>query len=84
MAVPPPVARGAVQTPDEVLLDGETLTPDAVALIARHGAPARLADEARTRNDEARGAIAALIERGDELYGVTTGVGALRSYRVPP
>ena len=82
MAVTPPLARSAVQTPEEVLLDGETLTPDAVALIARHGARARLADAARTRNDEAREAIAALIERGDELYGVTTGVGALRSYRV--
>ena len=53
-------------------------------MIARHGARARLADAARTRNDEARAAIAALIERGDELYGVTTGVGALRSYRVSP
>ena len=28
-------------------------------------------------------AIATLLARGDELYGVTTGVGALRDYRVP-
>jgi histidine ammonia-lyase len=84
MAVSPPAAPDAVQLPDEILLDGKTLTPDQVAMIARHRAPARLAQAARTRNDEARAAVAAMIERGDELYGVTTGVGALRSYRVPP
>ena len=66
-----------------VILDGATLTPRDVALIARDGAVARLSDEARTRNDGARRAIATLLARGDELYGVTTGVGALRDYRVP-
>jgi histidine ammonia-lyase len=60
-------------TMDEfVVLDGATLTPDAVALIARRGAPVRLAPEARARNDDARRAIAAVIARGDQLYGVTT------------
>jgi histidine ammonia-lyase len=66
-----------------VVLDGATLTPREVALIAREGAEARLAPEARARNDAARGAIADLLARGDDLYGVTTGVGALRDYRVP-
>jgi histidine ammonia-lyase len=74
--------RGAA--PEPVVLDGSTLTPDAVALIARDGAPARLAPEAHARNDEARRAIADLLARGEQLYGVTTGVGALRAYRVPP
>jgi histidine ammonia-lyase len=66
-----------------VILDGATLTPKGVARIAREGAPARLAPEARAQNDRARDAIAVLLARGDELYGVTTGVGALRGYRVP-
>jgi histidine ammonia-lyase len=66
-----------------VVLDGATLTPEGVAAIARDGAAAVLSDEARARNDRAREAIAALLARGDELYGVTTGVGALRGYRVP-
>src|SRR5690349_1562335 len=66
-----------------VILDGATLTPKGVALIARSGAPATLAPEAHARNDRAREAIATLVARGDELYGVTTGVGALRAYRVP-
>ena len=66
-----------------VILDGSSLTPHGVAAIARDGAAAVLSPEARARNDSARGAIAALLARGDELYGVTTGVGALRAYRVP-
>jgi histidine ammonia-lyase len=66
-----------------VVLDGSSLTPQGVAAIARDGAAAVLAPDARARNDRAREAIAALLARGDELYGVTTGVGALRAYRVP-
>ncbi len=66
-----------------VVLDGTSLTPDGVAVIARDGAVAELAPEARHSNTRAREAIAALLARGDELYGVTTGVGALREYRVP-
>ena len=70
-------------SPAAVLLDGATLTPKGVARIAREGAPAQLDHAARKRNDRAREAIAVLLARGDELYGVTTGVGALRAYRVP-
>ena len=66
-----------------VILDGATLTPKGVALIARAGAPVRIADTARARNDEAREAIEAWLAAGEELYGVTTGVGAMRDYRVP-
>jgi len=66
-----------------VVLDGSSLTPDGVAAIARDGAVAQLAPEARRSNTRAREAIAALLARGDDLYGVTTGVGALREYRVP-
>jgi len=71
------------EEPPTVILDGATLTPAGVASIARGGAQARLAPEAVARNDRAREAVAALLARGDELYGVTTGVGALRAYRVP-
>ena len=78
----PPLPTAAV-APAPVVLDGASLTPKGVALIAREGAEARLAAAARARNDSARDAIAALLARGDPLYGVTTGVGALRDYRVP-
>ncbi len=66
-----------------VLLDGASLTPEGVEAIARDGAVAQLTPEARAQNTRAREAIVALLARGDELYGVTTGVGALREYRVP-
>ena len=42
------------------------------------GAPVELAPEARARNADARESIAALLDRGEALYGATTGVGALR------
>ncbi len=70
-------------SPAPVDLNGATLTPRGVARIARGGAYARVTAEAQHRNDRAREAIAALLERGEDLYGVTTGVGALRAYRVP-
>ena len=77
-SVPP-----AVTKPEPVILDGATLTPRKLALIAREGAVVQLAEEARAANDDARVALAAFLARGGEVYGVTTGVGALRAYRVP-
>jgi histidine ammonia-lyase len=63
--------------PQEVVLDGATLTPAAVALVARAHAPVRLEPGARERNAAAARAVAALLERGEPLYGANTGVGAL-------
>jgi histidine ammonia-lyase len=83
MSIEPLPDSAAALEPPPVTLDGSTLTPKKVALIARSGAQARLAAEAEARNDRAREAIGVLLARGDELYGVTTGVGALRAYRVP-
>jgi histidine ammonia-lyase len=61
-----------------IVLDGVTLTPEKVAAVARRSDRVELAPEARARNEDARRAIAALLERGEALYGATTGVGALR------
>jgi len=74
----------AVLAPEPVVLDGDTLTPRLVARIAREGAEARLAPQARARNDRARETLAALIASGAALYGVSTGVGALREHPVDP
>src|SRR4051794_25856533 len=67
---------------DPIVLDGATLTPDAIALVARAGAAARIGPAARARNEAARRAVDAVLARGDELYGASTGVGPLRSHRV--
>jgi histidine ammonia-lyase len=65
-----------------IVLDGATLTPDAVAQIARDGATVELSAAARARNEAARRAVAAVLARGEDLYGASTGVGPLRTYRV--
>jgi histidine ammonia-lyase len=69
---------------DTVVLDGRTLTAAGVAAVAREGAPAELAPEARERNAAAAAALDELLHRGEPLYGVTTGVGGFRSREVPP
>jgi histidine ammonia-lyase len=68
---------------ERVILDGRSLTPAAVSAVARRGACVELDDEARTRNASAARALADLLERGEPLYGVTTGVGAFRSREIP-
>src|SRR4051794_234537 len=63
----------------EIALDGRTLTPADVVAIARGRAEARMAPEARERNAAAERLVRGLLERGELMYGVTTGVGVLRS-----
>ncbi len=65
-------------TAPAIVIDGATLTPAAVDAVARRGRSVELDPAARERNAAARDAIAALLERGEPLYGATTGVGALR------
>ena len=59
-------------------LDGETLDPAAVARVARERAPVQLTPAAQERNTAAARALDQLIAAGEPIYGVTTGVGALR------
>jgi histidine ammonia-lyase len=59
-----------------ILLDGEHLTIDDVATIARHNAPVALADTARPRIDASRAWVDELIARGSPtVYGINTGFG---------
>ena len=62
-----------------VTLDGRSLRPADVVAIARRRAEAELAPDARERNAAAERLVRELIARGELLYGVTTGVGALRA-----
>ena len=62
-----------------VTLDGRRLRPADVVAIARRRAEAEMAPDARERNAAAERLVRELIARGDLLYGVTTGVGALRA-----
>src|ERR671910_630184 len=62
-----------------VELDGQTLTIDDVVAIARGRAEAEMAPEARERNAAAERLVRELLDRGEPLYGTSTGVGSLRS-----
>jgi histidine ammonia-lyase len=62
-----------------VTLDGQALTPAQVVQIARGRARAELAPEARERNAAAERLVRELLGRDELMYGVTTGVGVLRS-----
>jgi len=62
-----------------IALDGRSLTPAGVVAIARRRAEAEITAEARARNASAERLVEGLLARGELLYGVTTGVGALRT-----
>jgi len=83
MALQSAPTDGAARAPGTVLLDGATLTPAAVALIARTGARAELSPQARERNLEAHRTVSKLLARGVRMYGATSGVGALRDHEIP-
>ena len=67
-----------------VVLDGRGFEPAHVAAVVREGRPVSLGERARARNGAAAAALDELIEAGAEIYGVTTGVGALRTRAISP
>ncbi|OGO56834.1 MAG: histidine ammonia-lyase [Chloroflexi bacterium RBG_16_72_14] len=69
---------------DLVVLTGADLEIGDVEAVARHGARAALDVHARERMAEARAVIDALVERGEVVYGVTTGFGDLATTFIPP
>jgi histidine ammonia-lyase len=67
-----------------VILDGESLTPEAVARVARGGFPVSLSAEGRKRNETAYHTTLKLLEVEAPVYGMNTGVGALKTVSIPP
>ena len=77
--------RSPVPRPrDQVVLTGADLAVADVEAVARHGARAALDVHARDRMQEARDVIERLVERGEVVYGVTTGFGDLATTFIPP
>jgi histidine ammonia-lyase len=62
---------------ERVVLTGADLTIEQVEAVARHGAEAVLDPAARARMERSRAVVEALVDEGEVVYGVTTGVGAL-------
>lgn len=67
-----------------VTLDGDSLTLEQVAQVAREGEEVELAAEALKRMRHSRGVIEQLAAGGSAVYGVNTGFGKLSDVRIEP
>src|SRR6266550_3719352 len=67
-----------------VTLDGQSLGPADVVAVARHGDRVSLGAQAKTRLERARALVDRLVAEDRVVYGLTTGVGALKNVRIPP
>ncbi|MGH3061503.1 MAG: aromatic amino acid lyase, partial [Gaiellaceae bacterium] len=67
-----------------VFLDGRSLTVRQVVAVARGAQRVELAPAAVERMRETRAVVERSLERGDVVYGMTTGVGARKKVGVPP
>ncbi|MCK5562002.1 MAG: histidine ammonia-lyase [Thermoplasmata archaeon] len=59
----------------EVAIDGETLTIDDVHAVAREHAKVVISEDAQARVIKCRNVIQQMIDSGEAIYGVTTGIG---------
>ncbi len=66
----------------QITLTGAALSVDEVRRIAVDRAPIKLAGEAIAGTERNRAALDEAIERGDDIYGVTTGLGAFVNRKV--
>jgi histidine ammonia-lyase len=84
----PPVERRDVETHDAtgtvVTVDGSSLTIENLIGISRGAARVRVDEAARERVRRSRDTLVRAIERGDVIYGATTGVGAHKARHVRP
>ncbi|HVF41307.1 MAG TPA: histidine ammonia-lyase [Gemmatimonadaceae bacterium] len=67
-----------------VIIDGNSLDIDAVCAVAAKGARVELAPAAREKMTRTQQAVAGIVERGEVVYGVTTGFGKLSEIAIPP
>ena len=70
--------------PGPVTLTGRDLTIEQVERVARQETNVSLDDAARERMEASRATVAALVDRGEPVYGVTTGFGDLATRRIDP
>lgn len=67
-----------------VAIDGSSLTTVDLVRVARGGEHVTLAPKASERMSKGRAVVEAALARGDEVYGLTTGVGERKSVRLDP
>ena len=71
------------RTAGTVTLTGDDLSIEDVVRTARRGARVEVSREALGRVRRARDVVDRVLERGDLVYGMNTGVGSLSRYRIP-
>jgi histidine ammonia-lyase len=69
---------------EQIILDGLSLTPEDVELVANGRGSVNLAEKARERIQASRRCIVSAVERGKLVYGVNTGFGALSNVVIDP
>jgi histidine ammonia-lyase len=67
-----------------VIIDGYSLTPAAVAAVARAREQVELDGAARRRVERDRAVVEDAIARNEPVYGLTTGLGARATFVLPP
>jgi len=77
------ISHSVSESEDVVVLDGSSLTLGQVRAVAVERASVRLDDDARKRMLRTREIVAGIVERGDVVYGVTTGFGKLSEVAIP-
>ena len=70
--------------PPPHLRDGQSLTIEAVRLVADDRQGVALASGARDRMARTRAIVDGIVARNDVVYGVTTGFGKLSDVAIPP
>ncbi|WP_105969384.1 HAL/PAL/TAL family ammonia-lyase [Streptomyces geranii] len=66
-----------------VVVDGRTLSYEAVVAVAHHGARVALADDVLPRLERERAVVEDVVDRQVPTYGLTTGLGTRSSYALP-
>ncbi|TVY01021.1 histidine ammonia-lyase [Paenibacillus cremeus] len=67
-----------------VVVDGETLSLEAVSRVALQGATVEVSEAALQRVIACRQLVDDLVSAGEVVYGVTTGFGKFSDVRIPP
>jgi histidine ammonia-lyase len=66
----------------EVVIEGKGLTIEDVVAVARHRAVVRISDRAKNRVEECAEFLKKLVDSGEAIYGVTTGIGEFARIRI--
>ena len=67
----------------EIIIDGNTLTLEAVEQVALYNAPIRLSESSKEKVIKCRAYVDKIIESGEIVYGLNTGFGKFRTVIIP-